>query len=63
MEVDLTRGRNTLNYVFAASRMRSLINSGAASTDAKDERGVEIYVARENPVQSAQSSNERNQKE
>ena len=44
--------------------MRPLENPRAASTDAKDERGVEISVARENPAQSARSKFQRkNQKE
>ena len=39
--------------------MRSLKNSRAASTDAKDERGVENSVAREIPGQSALSRRKR----
>ena len=49
--------------LFTSSRKRSLKNPRAASTDAKNERGVEISVAWENPAQYALSKFQREEPE
>ena len=47
--------------LFAASRIRSLKNPRAASTDAKDKRGVEISVAWKNQPNPNQKEEERDE--
>ena len=44
--------------LFTGSRKTSLENLRVASTDAKDERGVYISVARKKPVQSHDQKDE-----
>ena len=62
-EADITRGRNTRNKVIRGIKDKFNKKPRAAFTDAKNEKGVEVSVARENPARSAQSKFQREEPE
>ena len=56
-------GKKTRNKVIHGIKDEFIKNPRAASTDPKDERGVEISVARKNSAQSARSKFQREEPE
>ena len=62
-KADLTRGRNTRNKISRGIKDEIIKKSKGYIYVSKDERDVEISVARESPAQSARSKFQREEPE
>ena len=62
-KANITQRKNTWNEVIRGIKNKIIKKPRVASTDAKDERGVVISVARENPAQSSRSKFQREESE